>query len=111
MVERFEAFVPGAREAATGRYLRTDWSRDRFTQGAYSNFKPGQLSTFRDFFYVESDDPREQRSVQVGNLVFAGEHLSDAFSGYMNGGAQTGRLAAQLVAGMVHPGKTPDPTG
>ncbi len=101
VVERFEAFVPGAREAATGRYLRTNWSRDRFTQGAYSNFKPGQLSTFRDFFYVESDDPRERRSVQAGNLVFAGEHLSDAFSGFMNGGAQTGRLAAELVAGMV----------
>jgi len=28
-----------------------------------------------------------------GNLIFAGEHLSDEF-GYMNGGAQTGRLAA-----------------
>ena len=106
VMERFEAFVPGARDAATGRYLRTDWSRDPLTQGAYSNFKPGQLSTFRDFFYVESDDPSERRSVQVGNLVFAGEHLSDAFCGYMNGGAQTGRLAAELVAGMVDPGKT-----
>ncbi len=104
VMERFEAFVPGAQDAATGRYLRTDWSRDRFTQGAYSNFKPGQLSTFDDFFYVESDDPSERQSVQVGNLVFAGEHLSDAFSGFMNGGAQTGRLAAELVAGMVNLG-------
>ena len=105
VMERFEAFVPGARDAATGRYLRTDWSRDPFTQGAYSSFRPGQLTTFRDYFYVESDDPSERRSVQVGNLVFAGEHLSDAFYGYMNGGAQTGRLAAELVAGMVNLGK------
>jgi monoamine oxidase len=29
--------------------------------------------------------------------VFAGEHLSDAYYGYMNGGAETGRLAAQVV--------------
>ena len=104
-MERFEAFVPGARDAATGRYLRTDWSRDPFTQGAYSSFRPGQLTTFRDYFYVDSDDPSERRSVQVGNLVFAGEHLSDAFTGYMNGGAQTGRLAAELVAGMVNLGE------
>ncbi len=29
----------------------------------------------------------------------------------MNGGAQTGRLAAELVAGMVNLGKTVDLTG
>jgi hypothetical protein len=31
----------------------------------------------------------------AGSILFAGEHLSDAFPGYMNGAAQTGRLAAQ----------------
>jgi monoamine oxidase len=31
------------------------------------------------------------------NLVFAGEHLSDEFYGYMNGRAQTGRLAAEVI--------------
>lgn len=29
--------------------------------------------------------------------MFAGEHLSDAFYGFMNGAAQTGRLAAGVV--------------
>jgi monoamine oxidase len=33
----------------------------------------------------------------VGNLAFAGEHLSDEFYGFINGAAQTGRLAAELV--------------
>ena len=33
----------------------------------------------------------------AGPVVFAGEHLSDAFPGYMNGGAQTGRLAAAAI--------------
>jgi monoamine oxidase len=32
-----------------------------------------------------------------GPIVLAGEHLSDAWPGYMNGGAQTGRLAAQAI--------------
>ena len=39
------------------------------------------------------------QSPVVGPLVFAGEHLSDAWPGFMNGGAQTGRLAAQAVLG------------
>jgi monoamine oxidase len=30
-------------------------------------------------------------------LAFAGEHLSDAYYGFMEGGAQTGRLAAALA--------------
>ena len=29
--------------------------------------------------------------------MFAGEHLSDAYYGYMNGAAETGRLAARVV--------------
>jgi monoamine oxidase len=31
----------------------------------------------------------------VGNIYFVGEHLSQAFQGYMNGGAETGRKAAE----------------
>jgi monoamine oxidase len=33
----------------------------------------------------------------VDNLIFAGEHFSDEYYGYMNGGAQTGRLAAAVA--------------
>lgn len=47
--------------------------------------------------YIESDNPEERQDVNVGNLAFAGEHLSDEFYGFMNGAAQTGRLAAELV--------------
>jgi monoamine oxidase len=35
--------------------------------------------------------------VHAGNLVFAGEHLSDGFYGFMNVAAETGRLAATFV--------------
>ena len=31
--------------------------------------------------------------------MFAGEHLSDAYPGYMNGAAQTGRMAAEAILG------------
>ncbi len=31
-------------------------------------------------------------------VAFAGEHLSDAFYGYMNAAAETGRLAVRALA-------------
>ena len=61
------------------------------------NFKPGQLTRFGGFLWIESEDAEERQEVHAGNLVFAGGELSDAFQGFMNGAAQTGRLAADFV--------------
>ncbi|QDL10593.1 FAD-dependent oxidoreductase [Brasilonema octagenarum UFV-E1] len=97
-VRQLDDFIVGAKDAATDKFLQTQWTRDPFTKGSYTQFKPGQLTEFAKFLYVEADDPKERQDVNVGNLVFAGEHLSDEFYGYMNGAAQTGRLAAQVVA-------------
>jgi monoamine oxidase len=97
IVNQFERAIPGAKAASTNRFLRTDWTRDPLTKGGYSTFKPGQLTEFGELLYIESDDPEERQDVNVENLVFAGEHLSDEFYGFMNGAAQTGRLAAQVV--------------
>jgi monoamine oxidase len=96
-VERLDRFVPGLKDAATDRFLRTNWAQERFSRGAYSNYTPGQLTKFWDYFWIESDDPDERQEVHVGNLLFAGEHLSDAHYGFMNGAAETGRLAAAFV--------------
>jgi monoamine oxidase len=97
MVGQLGQVIPGTQDAANDRFLRTRWAQSRFTRGSYTNFQPGQLTTFDGWLYIESDDPGERQNVHVGNLVFAGEHLSDAFYGFMNGAAQTGRLAAQVV--------------
>lgn len=70
----------------------TAWHRDPLTRGAYSNFRPGQLTRFASLLWVE-DEP----APQTGPVVFVGEHLSDAFPGYMNGAAQTGRMAAAAI--------------
>ncbi len=90
--------VPGLAKAATIWQRRTNWTNDRFARGAYSCFKPGQLTRFAALFWLEENGKATQVPA-VGPLVFAGEHLSDAWPGYMNGGAQTGRLAAQVVLG------------
>ncbi|MET0180602.1 MAG: FAD-dependent oxidoreductase, partial [Novosphingobium sp.] len=83
-------------ESAAGWQRRTGWGRDLFTRGAYSCFRPGQLTRFAGLFWLEEDGKATQVA-EVGRLVFAGEHLSDAWPGYMNGGAQTGRLASDAV--------------
>jgi monoamine oxidase len=96
-VSRLNRFIPGASDATTGRFIHTGWTKSPLTQGGYANFKPGQLTRFGSLLWVESDIPDERQQVSAGNMIFAGEHLSDAFYGFMNGGAQTGRLAATLI--------------
>ena len=101
LVDRLEEFVPGAAPAATGRFVRSRWAQRSIHGRCVYDFKPGQLTSFGEFLYIESEDPDERQDVHVGNLVFAGEHLSDAYSGYMNGAAETGRLAAQVVLNKI----------
>lgn len=96
-VQQFNAIIPGAQAASNNQFLRTAWTQDPLTQGAYTNFKPGQLTEFGSYFYIESNNPNYRQDVAVGNLVFAGEHFSDAFYGFMNGAAETGRLAAEVI--------------
>lgn len=96
-VDQLDALLPGAKAAVGDRFLRTHWTQEPFVRGSYSTFQPGQYTEFGEHLYIESDDPEESQDVHVGNLVFAGEHLSDEFYGYMNGAAQTGRLAAAVV--------------
>jgi monoamine oxidase len=97
LLDTLDSAVPNLKAVASERFARTDWRREPYTRGAYTNFQPGQLTEFAEFFYLESDVTQEQQNVAFGNLVFAGEQFSDEFYGYMNGGAQTGRLAAKVV--------------
>jgi monoamine oxidase len=88
-----ESAVPGLTAARNGRVRRTAWARDPFTLGAYVNYRPGQLTRFSPLLWTDSA-PLEGR---FGALSFVGEHMSAAFPGYMNGGAETGRRAAEAI--------------
>jgi monoamine oxidase len=98
---RLEAAVGGAMGDLAGAAhpyaARTGWGKDPFARGAYVNFRPGQLSKFGRLLWVEEDDGTASQKAQSGPVYLAGEHLSDAWPGYMNGAAQTGRLAAQAI--------------
>lgn len=95
-----EPAVPGLRTALAQPLALADrdftaWSTDPLTRGAYANFAPGQLTRFGHLLWQE-DAAHPHAGAR---LLFAGEHLSDSFGGYMNGAAQTGRLAAAALLG------------
>ncbi len=79
----------------TGTVRRTRWCDDPLTKGAYVNYRPGQVTRFGELMSVEEDG--EVRASGFGPVHLAGEWLSDAWPGYMNGAVQTGRLAADAV--------------
>ncbi|QDX27277.1 FAD-dependent oxidoreductase [Sphingomonas suaedae] len=83
---------------------RTTWHRDPWIGGAYGSSPPGYLTRFGRMLWMEGEDGTAIGSAPaLGRVIFAGEHLSDAYPGYMNGGAQTGRLAAQAIIGRAVP--------
>lgn len=96
-IKALDPHVPGLQAAATGKVIRSAWTKSPRSMGAYANFAPGQLTRYGSYLWTESDNPAERQTVVFGNLAFVGEHLSDAYYGFMNGAVQTGRLAAAWV--------------
>lgn len=81
-----EAAFPGTLAAQTGVVGRFHWPTAPFARGSYSCYRPGQWTEI-----AGAEAP------PVGRLFFAGEHCSDEHQGYMNGAAESGRLAAKAV--------------
>jgi monoamine oxidase len=95
-VAGLDRVTPGIAAERSGTAARFSWPTFPWSRGSYLCFRPGQYSGFaRRHMYMEGDGLRQDAT--AGRLVFAGEHVSDEYQGYMNGAAQTGRLAAQAV--------------
>jgi monoamine oxidase len=77
--------LPGIAAAFDGRASRMHWPGNPYVGGSYACFAPGQYAGFAAAW------------APAGRLVFAGEHTSEAHSGYMNGAAESGRIAAEQV--------------
>ncbi len=88
-----ERVFPGVRATLTSKVARHHWPSAPYSKGSYACYRPGQWTTIAGAEF----EP-------VGNLYFAGEHCSTDFQGFMNGGAETGRRAAQALLAVV--GKT-----
>ena len=81
---------PGVEKKWLGTALRAFWPDDPFVRGSYAAYRPGQWTGIRG---AEGET--------VGNLYFAGEHTSLDWQGFMNGGAESGRLAAEAVLSQI----------
>jgi monoamine oxidase len=70
-----------------GKFLeRKAWQREECIRGAYAFYRPGQWFNIR---------PILQRPHQ--RVSFAGEHLSEAWQGFMEGAIETGQAAADAL--------------
>lgn len=68
------------------------WDHDPLARGGYAYFDPGFDPLWRDWL-----------ARPAGRVVFAGEHTSVKYQGYMNGAIETGlRAAAEIAA--IHAG-------
>lgn len=86
LIVGMERAFPGARDVRGDKALRFHWPTHPHTKGSTACYSVGQWTSIAG------------AEVQaVGKLFFAGEHCSSEFRGSMNGAAETGRRAAQLV--------------
>jgi monoamine oxidase len=81
---------PGVRHQWSGTALRAYWPSNPFVRASYAAYLPGQWTGIRG-----------AEGQTVGNLYFAGEHTSLDWQGYMNGGAQSGRVAAEALIARI----------
>ena len=88
-----DAAWPGTRAAFNGTVERFHWPTHPHTLGSYACYRVGQYSTIAG-----------AEIKPVGNLFFAGEHCSAWYQGYMNGAAETGRMAASSVQAALRSG-------
>ena len=85
---QIEPVLPGLGAKYSGRSIIDFWPTYPWTKGSYSYWQVGQYTSF-------SGVEKEQR----GKVHFAGEHTSQDFQGYLNGGVETGeRAAAEVLA-------------
>ncbi|WP_141735571.1 flavin monoamine oxidase family protein [Oligoflexus tunisiensis] len=85
-----DRIFPGTKAAFDGKRMLMHWPSQKLTQGSYTCSKPGQYTTIYGAFGEAELNRR---------LVFAGEHCSSDWSGYMNGAVQSGKQAADLLLG------------
>ena len=83
LIPQLEQIFPGISALRQGEAIRAYWPGERYFRGSYSCWLVGQYTTI-------AGSERER----VGNLFFAGEHCSVGAQGYMEGGCETGEIAA-----------------
>lgn len=85
-IRSLDVIYPGVEQVYTKKNIKFCWAANPFSKAGYSVFKKGQWSSLSGW-----------EGVPVGNIFFAGEHVSKEFQGYMNGAAETARVAVEGI--------------
>ena len=86
-IAALERVFPGAAPARqAAREVRMHWPSQPWARGSYACLRPGDWSTLRGVM-----------GEAVGGLHFAGEHCALETQGFMEGGCESGELAAREV--------------
>ncbi|MEH7482119.1 FAD-dependent oxidoreductase [Neobacillus drentensis] len=85
-LDKLEPVLPGSNNKWNGLATVEHWLSNQWTKGAYSYWKVGQYTKFAGIL-----------GEREGNILFAGEHTSIKFPGYLNGAVETGERAAHEV--------------
>lgn len=86
LLPEVEKVWKGLAPLRAGKPGKFHWPSHPHTMGSYSCYKVGQWQALRG-----------KEFAPVGKMFFAGEHCSEEAQGYMEGGAETGFRAAELV--------------
>jgi monoamine oxidase len=87
---KLEPVFPGISNQWTGKATLSTPFLDPLLNCSYSYFRVGQYTSFSGY-----------ERVPQGNIHFAGEHCSQDFQGYMEGGAAEGiRAAKEILAAL-----------
>lgn len=93
ITSELDKIFPGSKVKFADKHVFINWIDYPFAKGSYSCYKTGQWTTISG-----------QESEPIGNVLFAGEHCSEDFQGFMNGAAETGKSAAEMVITKVRTG-------
>lgn len=96
-VERYlhvlEEVFPGMQAEYNKKTWAALWPNNPYSLGSYACCKPGQYTSLAAY-----------AAVPVGEIYFAGEHCSFKYLGFMNGAAETGRMAAGEIITKINSG-------
>jgi monoamine oxidase len=85
-IDEIDRAYNGARAMNNSKRSIIHWPTHPFTKGSYAVFTTGTWIGLSPYI-----------AEPVGNIYFAGEHCSEEFQGFMEGGAETGKAAAEII--------------
>jgi monoamine oxidase len=90
-LSQIEPVFPGISKHWNGRATLDVPLTEPFLLGSYSYWKVGQYTLFSGY------EGARQPDIHTGKCHFAGEHCSQSFQGFMEGGAEEGARAANEI--------------